>query len=196
MQTPLEMPQWSQTDIRAFSSYRLSATDTLETIAGDAASNATRQGLFGVGGLKFDDLVTTLSRELYRGIGESAGLGATAMATYYRTIAARGYEIIEEDLPDIEIRYLYEGPLDNLTRPWCAKIMRQSRNGRRWTKEQIMAMASQNDRGRSQPPNVFTTCGGWNCRHQWILAPQKKKGAGPARKPARARTYAKQLSNR
>jgi hypothetical protein len=174
MKTPLTMPDWSARDLRTFSSMRLGAAASLNTVAETAGNNAMRQALFSFGALPFRTITDVLAREFTRSIGEAETLGATAMATYYRTVADRGYQIIEEDNPDWEIRYGYEGPLDVLTRPWCVKMVNRSRAGTTWKRAEIDAMAADSSRGRSQPSNVFTTCGGFNCRHQFYLAPRKQ----------------------
>lgn len=53
--------------------------------------------------------------------------------------------------------YLYDGPLDSLTRPFCA-----AHAGKRHTQEQVAML--QNETG-PQPASMYG--GGWRCRHRW-----------------------------
>lgn len=53
--------------------------------------------------------------------------------------------------------FLYAGPIDDLTRPWCLE-----RVGKVFTRAEIEAM----DNG--QMPNPMVTGGGWNCRHSFM----------------------------
>jgi len=57
--------------------------------------------------------------------------------------------------------FMYVGPLDNVTRPFC-----QQRVGKVFTKESIPA---ENDMGF----DAWTTCGGYNCRHAWLPVSDK-----------------------
>ena len=54
--------------------------------------------------------------------------------------------------------WLFDGPQDSLTRPWCARHL-----GYRFTGPQIAAL--RNDTG-PQPPSLYA--GGYNCRHRWV----------------------------
>lgn len=54
--------------------------------------------------------------------------------------------------------FMYDGPLDDLTRPWCLP-----RVGRLFRVAELDE--DENDTG-PQPPSVYG--GGWNCRHRWI----------------------------
>lgn len=170
MRTPLPRIEWSARDTRAFSSMQAGTATTLDAIVDGAGNNAMRQALLSVGGAKFRDLVETVGQQLDRSVQQSAGLGSTAMATYYRTVANRGFEIIEADLPGVEIRYTYVGPVDSLMRTFCHRVMEAARGGRTWSREQIQRM----NNGTSLT-NVMVHCGGWNCRHQWVVAEEGLK---------------------
>jgi len=165
MRAPLPEVGFSARDTRAFSSMRIGAATNLDSVIEAAGNNAMRQALFSVGGIPFRDLVDVISEQFGRSIQESSGIGSTAMSTYYRTVANRGFEIIEADLPEMKIRYTYVGPLDNLTRPFCRRMVAAARGGRSWTRDEISAM----NNGTSLS-NVMVHGGGWNCRHQLVLA--------------------------
>mgnify|MGYP000894122307 CR=1 FL=1 len=165
----LTFPKWMKADIQAFQGIKIATVDVLEGAVSIAAENAMRQALFAVGGLRFEDLTDLMGRSLDKTVAETRTLASTAVSTYYRTIHARGFERIQQENPELQLRYSYEGPIDKLTRPWCAKIARKSRSGRTYTRSEIDAFADDPERGKSQPPQPFYTGGGYNCRHQWIL---------------------------
>lgn len=79
----------------------------------------------------------------------------TSLAIYDRLVAAATYPTEDDE------EYLYAGPIDDLCRPFCAE-----RVGNTYTYAEIQGM----DNG--QLPDVFTTCGGYNCRHQWLHQPK------------------------
>lgn len=86
----------------------------------------------------------------------------TAVTTYFRTIADIGYGIVAKQHPDLKLRFTYAGPRDERNRPFCARLKARVANGQTWTREEIDSM----DNG--QIGNVFITCGGYGCRHQWL----------------------------
>ena len=56
-----------------------------------------------------------------------------------------------------------------MTRPFCERLLKSDRT---YTREEIDRM------NNGQIPNVFVTCGGFSCRHQWVLsalAPAKEE---------------------
>lgn len=52
----------------------------------------------------------------------------------------------------------YQGPVDGITRPFCQKLV-----GKAFSFEQVLAL----DNG--QIPDVASSCGGWACRHRWVI---------------------------
>ena len=78
----------------------------------------------------------------------------TAMLNFSRTISASKY--IEEGTT----KFLYAGPLDDITRPFCEEVLTE-RDPAIYTLDEILSM----DNG--QIGDVMTSCGGYNCRHQW-----------------------------
>jgi hypothetical protein len=59
-------------------------------------------------------------------------------------------------LTEVNDHYLYTGPLDGLTRPFCKALI-----GKVVTSEQMRKL------NNGQGLNVMTSCGGYNCRHTW-----------------------------
>ena len=157
--------------------YQVSAKDVIDGAVKRVATNVKQQAILSVGGTNVKQLTKSISQSFNKPMAEAQNLAETSISTFYRTITDKGFQLIEEDLPEYEIRYNYEGPLDKLTRPFCTKLERQSREGKTWTRKQINKM------NNGQLPNVFTTCGGYRCRHQWVISAeglkeqQEKKGA-------------------
>lgn len=79
----------------------------------------------------------------------------TATITFSRTLNA---------VKDISLgfkKYLYTGPLDDVTRAFCEEVLTE-RNPPIYTIEEI------GDMDNGQIGDVWTTCGGYNCRHIWV----------------------------
>jgi hypothetical protein len=157
--TPVEV-KFSARDLQVFADQGVSVKDGLEAVAESVAAEAKKRILLSVGGLKFADLSESLAAYLQKSVAGAAGMAETAVATYYRMIADRGYQLIQEDLPQSVLRYRFYGPYDRLTRPFCKHLLQ---GGKSYTREQIDGM----DNG--QIPNVFITGGGFRCRHQWLI---------------------------
>ncbi len=140
---------------------QVNAASILRRVVQAAAETAAQKAVFSVGGYSFEDLSEILASQFRRSIGQAETLAATAMAMYYRTLAANGYGQIEKVKE--EVRYVYLGPLDRLTRPFCRAMLKRSAK-QPLTHVQIEKL----DNG--QLPNPFITGGGYNCRHQWAVA--------------------------
>lgn len=185
---PLAPITFTKGQMAQFDASKMSARDLIEGATIRAAGRVRQQALFGVGGMNSRELTRVISETYGSSLGESQNLAETSISTFYRTVTDQGFRIIEEDLPGFEIRYNYEGPLDKLTRPFCTKLERQSRAGKTWTRAEINRMSN------GQIPNVFTTAGGYRCRHQWVIsvqdlvAEQRKKGAPATQASRRAPT--------
>lgn len=58
--------------------------------------------------------------------------------------------------------FQYLGPLDKVTRTFCEDTLKDKDHpGAIYTMDEI------SDMDNGQLPDVYTTCGGYNCRHQW-----------------------------
>ena len=162
MATPLAIQKLSMADTSLLAGLQLNASTSLHMALEGVAGNAVQTVLMSVGGLKFTDLVQALSEKLNIATGRARGLADTAMATWYRTATDRAFQAIEKGLPEQEQRYKYTaGPDDKKTRPFCHRLIQAAKT---YTRDQIAEMSN------GQLPNVLLTCGGWNCRHQWLLA--------------------------
>lgn len=77
----------------------------------------------------------------------------TALMTFSQTVTSKKALDLGFDL------FLYEGPDDEITRPFCRDLLRQS--PAIYSLDEIYSM----DNGQGLP--VFTARGGYNCRHHW-----------------------------
>jgi hypothetical protein len=95
--------------------------------------------------------------------GNKQGLYEWHAGTYARTQAHRTQQaFMNYQAEKIKAEdYIYLGPLDAKTRPFCAALV-----GGVFTKEEIMEMEN------GQSGDVFSDGGGWNCRHQWLAVPK------------------------
>lgn len=158
--------EFSSADKKFFVSQQLSDIDSIKDEIGRAAVAAKRDALFSIGGLPFEQLSETLAVKFGLAVSHAESVAATALPTFYRTVSDRGFQKIEAELePGKVIRYTYYGPLDKFNRPVCRRWMTEARTGKTWTRAQIAEL----DNGNGQPKPVMICCGGWRCRHQWLV---------------------------
>jgi len=102
--------------------------------------------------------------------GDKVGLYEWHAGTYVRTAAQRQAQLFmnyQAERYGLD-KFMYSGPLDENTREFCEKLLR---GGEFYSKDKIAAM----DNGQTQ--DVFTTCGGFNCRHKWVAVSDEIAGA-------------------
>ncbi len=157
-------PEFGKQDEEYFAEVKKGTAINLESSVDFAAQAARAATTFAVGGTPFDELAVELAERLQLSLGQGQSIAATGIATFYRTVSARGYDQIEDSLGKHgkDLEYSYYGPLDKLNRPFCFKLEGQARTGKTWKRTQIDNMDNE------QLPDVFTTCGGYRCRHQWL----------------------------
>ncbi len=103
-----------------------------------------------IGSRNADDLTDELA-EIYEVTRRQARtLHDTAVSTYSRQVRQLGLPGEPDD------RFVYLGPNDAKTRPFCAGLVGEVR-----TREQISELSN------GQIPNSLLTGGGYNCRHVW-----------------------------
>jgi hypothetical protein len=129
----------------------LHLADLLEE--GDAVANqVTRAVTRGIlGGAQPMDLIDDVARVVDASSARVATLYDTAVS-----IVGRQVEAMHAG-EDPETPFLYAGPVDGTTRPFCL-----ARVGKVFTRADIDGMEN------GQIANVFLTGGGWNCRHTWV----------------------------
>ena len=161
-------PMFGSRDVSYFDNVSKATEESLKQVVSSAGQAARLQALMSMNGLPVDKLASLISNRLTASKSDARAIAATGISTFYRTVADNGYQKIEDNLKDtdVEIRYVYMGPPagDRLIRPFCSKLMTKSEQGVTWNRKQIDAMNNQ------QIPNVFVTCGGFSCRHQWVIA--------------------------
>lgn len=128
----------------------LAAVDVLNEGEAVAAAlwKATVQGVFSARPVEkiLADLGTVLDKT------------APQIRTLYDTsisVFAREAELVGTK-PTADQAFVYTGPADLKVRPFCRQHL-----GKVYTRDRIDAMDNH------QLPNVFLTCGGYNCRHAW-----------------------------
>jgi hypothetical protein len=159
---------FTATDLKLFSSFQMNAVSSMTAIAEGAAATAMQQALFSIGGLKFSDLIESLASKIDASLPRVRTIAETAMTTYYRTLTDQVFQKIERGLPEIEQRYRYSGPEDARTRPFCDRLLRA---------DSAYSRAQIGEMDNHQLPNVYLSCGGFNCRHVWILDSRKPAAA-------------------
>jgi hypothetical protein len=151
-------------DLNIFASLQLNAVTSMTTVAEAAAGAAMQQALFSVGGLKFADLVESLASKIDASLPRVTTIAETAMTSFFRTMTDQAFQKIEKDLPEIDQRYRYSGPEDMRTRPFCERLLLADKT---YSRAEIDAMSN------GQLPQVMTSAGGFNCRHQWLIQVRK-----------------------
>jgi hypothetical protein len=157
LKTPLPLANLRKDPVLA--TFKLTAVDALEDAVRGVAGAAMQRSMLSVGGLKFSTLVETLTDKFETTIAKARTLADTSMSTFYRTATDRAFRAIEKDQKQ-ETRYIYAGPDDKLTRPFCQRLVE---SGKSYTRAEIDRM------NNGQLPNTFLTGGGWNCRHSWLM---------------------------
>jgi hypothetical protein len=149
--------------------FQKDSADNLESVVSKMADEARRKALMSIGGASVKDVASTIAETVGRTPGVARSEAATAVSSFYRSMADLSFKKIEED-DNWTMKYRYVGPpaSDPIIRPFCEHLMAQSARGRSWTRPQIDAMDNH------QLDNVFVTGGGYNCRHQWIVADMKR----------------------
>ena len=90
--------------------------------------------------------------------GQLLTLISTSMNEYSRNVT----KLMIDKMPD-ETKYVYIGALDGKTRPECLDMMSRGE----MTKSEIQGAFGS---------NVFTSGGGYNCRHKWEISVEDKFG--------------------
>src|SRR6266853_2704776 len=114
VQTPFPPLKFSATDLGILDSVALNAASSLQTVMESVAGAAMQRGMFAVGGLPFAQLVETLGTRLGKGIAEARTIGDTSMSVFYATMNDRAFQAIQDDVPELTLRYRYSGPQDKL----------------------------------------------------------------------------------
>ena len=161
--TATPVVNFSPTDLKVLNRIEMAAGGKLDRIFSGAATVAMDRVLFSIAGLPFEQLVATLADQMGSTVATARTWADTAVSSWYRTAASMAFEEVQAATP-AALQYRYSGPGDLKTRPFCRALLVADKT---YTRDEIDKM----DNG--QLPNVFVTCGGYNCRHIFVLAPQK-----------------------
>ncbi|SRR5579872_1136279 len=151
---------FTASDLNLFTALKLNAITSLEMVAETAARNTMQRAMFSIAGLKFSDLVEMLATRLETSVGKAKTIADTAQISFYRTMTDATFRRIEADLPEEELEYVYSGPDDSITRPFCEHLLKAAKS---YTRAKIDQMSN------GQIPNVMISGGGFNCRHTWLV---------------------------
>ena len=163
-QTKVPFPpmKFTSSDLNVLTAMSSNAATTLAGVMDTAATTAMSRGLFSVGGLAFADLVETIADKLQASIPQATTVADTSMSVFLRTATEQRYDAMQKDLPGIDMRYKYSGPDDKVTRPFCHRMLAK-------TRKEGLTRAEIDGLDNMQLPNTFVTCGGYLCRHAWLL---------------------------
>lgn len=128
--------------------------EKLRATLGEAADTASRMRLEGKTSGFRDVLENDLGRALVTSVVDALS----------NTLLAWERTVLERIAPDDAV-YQYAGPVDKRNREFCAAIAPQQVVR---TRGAIEALNAHPLLHWYVPPNVFTYCGGVNCRHLWI----------------------------
>ena len=93
---------------------------------------------------------SNLQTRLERSTGRQLTEIKTQISEYGRSITATAAAAADLDL------YLYTGPNDGITRPFCKRLINL-----------VVDESQMNKLNNGQGKSVKTSCGGYNCRHSW-----------------------------
>lgn len=162
MKTPLPKLEWSATDLKVLDGFRQSSIEGIRGAIEAAAVVARNRVMLSIGGLEFKELVGTLKEAFGVSLARAKTLAETSQTMFYRTATDRAFEQIEKELPKQIQRYRYYGPNDARTRIFCEQqLTRTAKRG--MTRDEIDQL------NNGQIPNVMISCGGFACRHSWLL---------------------------
>ncbi len=159
LKEPLPAMQFTATDLKVLDGVRASTVATLESVVEMAGTQAMQRALFSVGGLDFEEITGLVADRMSVSVAQARTLADTAQNVFFRTASDVQFRRIEEAYPEEKRLYVYSGPDDKITRPFCHRLLQRKRA---FTRQEIDAMDNQ------QLPNVALTGGGWNCRHSFI----------------------------
>ena len=139
-----QMPKLEQIQTQA-------VTSVFEDVILPDTQSAIREALTSLSLEVPASIVTSeLEERLKRSQGRQLTEVKTRISQYGRQLTAAAAAAAELD------HYLYTGPLDGLTRPFCKALVGKVVSGQQMRKL-----------NNGQGLNVMTSCGGYNCRHTW-----------------------------
>lgn len=163
MKNPIPELRWTNADANYLASGQTATADSLGAVVNGVGASAQQRALFSLGGLPMADLAELLAQGLAKTIPQAIRIAETGISVHYRMIAERGFQKVEEGMPEGALKYAFYGPDDKVTRPFCKRMIDLTKRGAYLTRKEIEELDNE------QLPNPFLTGGGYNCRHSWAL---------------------------
>jgi hypothetical protein len=146
---PLVLPETSATILSLYKENQvqhiLKASDEIVKTVADASLR------YGIGEQKIATIISDLEKTV-----ETVGRRIVTEAFTGANIYDRTIKYMQFTNANIEL-YFYDGPLDSHTRDVCRDTLNDPRQATGWRLIDVQS---------SQTP--FSTCGGYNCRHEWL----------------------------
>jgi len=146
---PLVLPENTETILGLYKENQmqhiLKASDEITKTIADASLR------YGIGEQKISDIIRDLE-----GTIKTAGRRIVTEAYTGANIYDRTVKYMQFTNANVEL-YFYDGPLDSHTREVCQNTLSDPRQATGWRLIDVQS---------SQTP--FSTCGGYNCRHEWL----------------------------
>lgn len=157
----MELPiTWDKQDLLIEHRVIGATHDELMALVSETAANVSQRVRMAVGAADFGQVAEFVEGALGTTRARASAIADTGINTYFRELSNKKNEDAGVDV------FLYAGPDDRLTRPFCHHVIVR---GREYTKAEIEKM----NNGTGLP--VMSFCGGWRCRHSWIGKPYAKQ---------------------
>lgn len=154
---PDAVPPGSTTGLEAAQEQLLRSMESY--VAGLASALATKAGEMGAAGQSngFQDAASEILDNKASALRDSI---SNALLMWERIVLDKVADLMAE-----QPVWAYAGPLDRKNREFCRAVLL---DGRVYTRQEIEQLNGHPLLHSYVPPNVFTYCGGINCRHVWL----------------------------
>lgn len=153
----LGLPSTFTTSSQSVMSALIDGADKALTDAIDKGAGTLQQVIrvSSLGGAPPAKLISEVSKELGSTLSQAKTAADTATMGFARTMK------VKHSRDHGVTMFGYDGPLDSVTRPWCAMWV-----DRKGTPREIEATGNKHGRDR-HPPGCLAFGGGYRCRHEW-----------------------------
>lgn len=165
---------YSPDTARNLALFQQNTAEQIEELIQRSAQNMRYALLRSLGNLKKDEVLAVANAALDSLPAQLSQLSSTSVSTFYRTVADIGFQKIEAVHGPLAYRYVGPPSGDPVIRPFCEHLMKLVEGGRTFTRAEINAM----DNGQRQwgMGDVFTSGGGFQCRHGWAVVVEVPSG--------------------
>lgn len=163
MKEPLPALEFDKRQKAAFIAEQMSAMDQLRDNAVAAAINVKRIATLTMGGLNFHAISEAIQEQFAVSRAQATTLADTLVTNFFRSVNAASFDTIERDGGPALLYVYSQSPDDAKTRPFCHRMIHETKDGG-FTRDYIDTL--DNDNALS---NVWTCCGGYGCRHVWLM---------------------------